>query len=70
MEKGLNELWEFNYIYESFNVFRASNPFIACILTNKISDFPDDRISCTCLELFSFAEVSKQDAQRYSKLEL
>ena len=28
-EKGLSELGELNYIYKSFNVFCASNPFSA-----------------------------------------
>ena len=39
MEKGFNKLGEFNYIYKSFNVFCASNPFVACRVTNKISIF-------------------------------
>ena len=31
--KRFNKLGEFNYIYKSFNVFCASNPFVACKLT-------------------------------------
>ena len=27
----LNKLGKFNYIYKPFNVFCASNPFVACI---------------------------------------
>ena len=36
--KGLNKLWVFNHIYKSF-VLCASNPFVACKLTKKISIF-------------------------------
>ena len=33
MGKGLRKFGEFNYIYKLFKVFRASNPFVTCILT-------------------------------------
>ena len=41
MRKELNKLGDFNYIYKSLNVFYASNPLVAFILTilQNISDF-------------------------------
>ena len=32
-EKMVEKMGEFNYIYKVFDVFSASNPLIACILT-------------------------------------
>ena len=37
--KRVEKLGEFNYIYKLFKIFSVSNPFVACILTNKISIF-------------------------------
>ena len=48
MGKGLNKLGEFNYIYKSFNVSaRQARLLRVYLLSNTISIFSDDRISCT-----------------------
>ena len=31
--KRVEKMEEFNYIYKLFNIFNASNPLVACILT-------------------------------------